>query len=166
MRLRFDFQVLFSRVSLPKHPREELSDQEPHKAGAIDLAARDSEVCKRGWREGGSHKQGQNSQKNSLPEVFPLLGYFLAWRDRKQEKKKGCLILWHEKEFLAPTPSVRQPLVIPSHIMREGQGILHEQACQGKRIMCDKRFHRDGVGQRAHTCYNFSPSQCLDGRFV
>ena len=64
-----------------------------------------SEVSKRGWQEGVGDKQPPKRAKNILQKCVPLL----LRGHRKKVQKRG-LNIWLFKDFLAPTPSVRQPL--------------------------------------------------------
>ena len=64
-----------------------------------------SEVSKRGWREGVGDKQTPKKSPKSSSEMCPLLLRGIG----KRVQKRG-LNLWHMKDFLVPTPSVRQPL--------------------------------------------------------
>ena len=64
-----------------------------------------SEVSKRGWREGVGDKQTPKKSPKVLQKCVP----FLLRGHRKKGTEKR-LNLCHIKDFLAPTPSVRQPL--------------------------------------------------------
>ena len=64
-----------------------------------------SEVSKRGWREGVGDKQAPKKFSRTSPNGG--IG--------KRVQKRG-LNLWHMKDFLGPTPSVRQPLFETSEI--------------------------------------------------
>ena len=69
-----------------------------------------------GWRQAGPKIQHKKGPQNCVP--------LLIGGDMKRVQKRG-LNLWHRKDFLAPTPSIRQPLfetsdsffVVPFHIV-------------------------------------------------
>ena len=64
---------------------------------------------KRGWREGVGDKQTLKKSPKSFPEICPLLLRGHRKKGTERVQKRG-LNIWPLKGFLAPTPSVRQPL--------------------------------------------------------
>ena len=69
-----------------------------------------SEVSKRGWRGGVDDKQTPKNNQKGSPVTLLLRGGI-----GKRVQKRG-LNLWHDKDFFATTPSVRQPLFEPSDV--------------------------------------------------
>ena len=73
---------------------------------AANMGVFDSEVSKRGWREGVGDQQRPKYSKNCSPKCF---SYSEGGEQEKGCRKKG-LNLQYGRDFLAPTPSVCQPL--------------------------------------------------------
>ena len=67
-----------------------------------------------GGRGLATNRPPKRAQKN-IQKCVPLLLRGIG----KREQKRG-LNLWHMKDFLAPTPSVRQPLFETSDMVNRG----------------------------------------------